>query len=91
MECKSLTFLAMGQAPHWLSLLPYLHLRSWSQGGSGRCVLLNAAKTWNTTRINIASTILAFLKEKCFLPYFSITCTVNAKAIMVKKKLSLLQ
>ena len=59
-------------------------------GGGGRYGLLNVAKTWNTTRMNIAMTILECLKEKCFLPYFSRTFTAKAKAIMAKKHLRLL-
>ena len=60
-------------------------------GGGGRCGLLNSTKTCKTTRINIAKNILKCLKEKCFLPYFSRSCTAKAKAVMVKKKLRLLQ
>ena len=41
--------------------------------------------------MDIARTILACLKEKCFLPDFSRTCTAKAKAVMEKKNLRLLQ
>ena len=40
-------------------------------GVGGGCGLLNAAKTWKTTRMNIVIPILACLKEKCFLPELS--------------------
>ena len=33
MQCKSWTLLAMGQAPYWLILLPYIHLSTWCHGG----------------------------------------------------------
>ena len=59
--------------------------------GCGRCVLLSPTKTWKNTRINIARPILTRLKEKCFLPDFSITCTSKAKAVVGNKQLSLLQ
>ena len=81
MQCESWIFLAVGQAPHWLFLPPSLDLRSWGQGGGGRCGLLNSDKTWNITRINIARPILACLKEFFSLPYFSRTCTAKEKAV----------
>ena len=87
MKFKSWTFLVMVQAPHWLFLITYLHLRAWDTGGG----LLNATKSWNPTRINIARPILECLKENCFLPYFSITCISKGKYVMVKKILRLLQ
>ena len=60
-------------------------------GGGGRYGLLNAAKTWKTTRMNIDRPILVFLKEKCFLPSFSRTCTAKVKSVLVNKQLRLLQ
>ena len=70
------------------SISSYSHLGS---GKGGRCGLLNFSKTWKTTRMNIARPILACLKETFFLPVFSRTCTAQSKAVMVKKKLMLLQ
>ena len=43
------------------------------------------------TRMNIARPILAFLKEKCFLPDFSGSCTAKEKDVIVQKELKLLQ
>ena len=60
MQCKYWNFLTVGQTPHWLSILPSLHLCAWDKGGGGG--LSNAAKPWKTTRINISRTILACLK-----------------------------
>ena len=55
------------------------------------CGLLNPAKTWKNTIMNISRTILSCLKENCFLPDLSRTCTAKEKYVMVKKKFSLLQ
>ena len=59
-------------------------------GSGGRCGLFNYAKIWKTAKMNISRTILACLKENCYLPDFSRTHNSKAKAVMVKKKLRLL-
>ena len=53
--------------------------------------MLNATKTWKTTIIYIGRSINSYLKENCFLPYFSRTCTAKAKSVVLKNKLRLLQ
>ena len=55
------------------------------------CGLLNSSKTWKTTRMNIARSKLAWLKEKCFLPYFSRTFTAKENDVTVNDILRLLQ
>ena len=60
MQCKYWTLLAMVQAPHWLLVVPCLHLHTWYQGGGGGFGLLNSTKIWKTTII--ARPILACLK-----------------------------
>ena len=90
MKFEYWNFLMMGQAPSWLFLLPSLCLHILYQGLGGWYGLLNSAKTWKTTRMNISIPILACLKEKCFLPDFSRTCTAKANSVMVKKPFRLL-
>ena len=91
MKCKYWNFLALGQDPHWLCLLPYLNICAWDQGLGGRCGVLNTAKTWKTTKMKIYRTILACLKENCFLPYLSRKFTDKENGVMARKQLRLLQ
>ena len=90
MQWKYWTFLVIGQAPHWVLLFTSIKVRAWDQGGWEVCPV-----KWHQNpedhKINIARPILARLKEKCFLLDFSRICAAQAKAIMVKKQLRMLQ
>ena len=90
-EIQILKFLGDGTGSS-LNVTPSISssLRLVSVGG-GRGGILNSAKTWKTTRMNIARPILECLKEKCIIPDFSRTYTPKENYVMVKKQLGMLQ
>ena len=90
MQCKFWTFWWWGRL---LVGCYSFHLLIFALGirGGWEVWPVKRRQTWKTTIMNIARPILAYLKETCFLPDLSITCTAKAKAVMVKKQLSMLK